>query len=304
MKTLKISVLLLLLVRGLLTNEATAQQGAYVNLNFGYNFSLNSMDFTRSNKIMPPANGSSTSLITSTDTTWARHYEGVSGSLGKGITFGVAFGFMFGDNVGAELGLSKLMGSTIETRFEDSHVDLVSPTNSFSDISTSKISGSMLHINPSIVLSTGKTEGLNLYGKFGLVIGVGSILVEKKWVQTNSTKTTTNEREWKMDGGMALGFSAAIGTNYSFNEKMSLFGELNMISMTYAPSKGELTKWTNDGVDMLVGATIRQKETEYLDSYDISSEDNFPTESMPQQSIKTPYSFGSLGVKIGIRYAF
>ena len=101
----------------------------------------------------------------------------------------------------------------------------------------------------------------------------------------------------------ALGLSAAIGTNYYLNEKMSLFGELNMINLSYSPTKGKLTKRTIDGVDMLADLTTAQKETEYVDSINYNSSDG-QDDSKPRQELETLYSFGSFGIKVGVRYAF
>jgi len=76
-----------------------------------------------------------------------------------------------------------------------------------------------------------------------------------------------------------------------------------MINLSYAPTKGEYTKYSIDGADQLPSMTTSQKEEEYVDSIDRTSSDT-PSDSTPSQYLKTPYSFGSLGLKFGLRFQF
>jgi len=294
MKKLQILVLSLLLIGGTITNDALAQKGAYANVNLGYNFSLGSENLGYNITYNTTYTGNGTSSLT-------ENRENIKGSLGKGMSFGVSFGYMLSDNIGIELGVSQLIGATFEWTNTETQTN---NSGSTSRTSSSKVSASMLQLNPSLVISAGKAEGLNPYGKFGLVIGVGGINWEGEGTDTSPFSSySTYDSEFELNGGLALGLSSAIGANYYFNEKMSLFGELNMINLSYAPTKGKLTKSTSDGVDVLADATTAEKEYEYVDSYTSSTSD-IQDDSKPRQILKTQYSFGSFGIKIGFRLAF
>jgi hypothetical protein len=289
MKKLQISVLSLLLIGGLFTNEVVAQKGAYGNINLGYNFSLNS-DVVGVN-----------STTTSGESNTFKN-EVVTGSFGAGLNFGGTFGYMFSDNLGAELGVNYLMGSSFDATDNHTYTDAIVPANNYQQTTTSSISASMIQFNPSIVISAGKTEGLNPYGKFGFVFGMGTITEEESVVKTGSG-AYTQESTQEFGEGMALGFSAAFGATYSFSEKLGLFGEFNMINMSYAPTKGEYTTHTTDGVDDLADATTNDKEIIFEDS--LEGHSGAPTEdSQPREALKTYYSFSSLGIKIGLRFQF
>jgi len=281
MKTLKISALLF---AGLLcANTMSAQKGAYAKFNLGYNFSLNSDNIT--------TESTTTDGVTLSE-------KNITGSFGKGLALGGTFGYMFSDNIGAELGLNYLLGGTFES--EDKSTGT---TTGFEYVSTlnQKFSAKMFQINPSIVLSAGKTKGLNPYARFGIVLGMaGKITNENDRVQTGLgayTSKSVNE----LSGGMALGWSAAFGATYNFSEKLGLFGEMNMINMSWAPTSMTVTESTTDGVDNLPTMDVNQKETEFVD--EVKSTDNV-SNTVASTALKNNFSFSSLGIQIGLRFQF
>ena len=286
---MKITILSLLFLVGMFSNNSFAQKGAYAIVNLGYNFSLGSQNI-----------GTNTTNKTSNFHS-GNTAESVSGSFGKGTSFGFALGYMFSDNIGIELSVTQLIGSTYELTQESTYSI---SQNSFYTMITTRLSGNMLQFNPSVVVSTGKPEGLSPYAKFGIVIGLGTLVLQGESQTTGNTITSSNETiEAIYDGGLAIGFSSAIGTNYSFNKNISLFGELNMINISYSATKRKTTKYVVDGVDTIDDLTIYQKESEFVNDVETNSTD-IQDDSKPRQYLKTPYSFGSLGVKIGLRYAF
>jgi hypothetical protein len=212
--------------------------------------------------------------------------EQVNVSLGKGLNFGGTIGFMFNENIGAELGISYLLGGKSEAK--DSYPG---GTTDYT------ISSKMLRINPSIVIAAG-LDNINPYAKFGLLIGSGSIFYE----ENDNDDGDVYVMKMKLNGGMAMGLTSAIGATFSLSEKMSFFGEFNMVNLSYAPSKGEITKATYNGVDELPDMTTREKETEFVDSYTLSGENPFPN-SQPRKELKQKMPFGSFGVNIGIKFS-
>jgi hypothetical protein len=91
------------------------------------------------------------------------------------------------------------------------------------------------------------------------------------------------------------------GANYKLNDKISLFGEIRIISLAYAPNKAEVTESKSNGVDMLPNMTIRDKQTEYSDNYTDDNNSSSNT-SAPRKSTKQSLPFSSIGFNLGIRY--
>lgn len=246
-------------------------QGPYLSFNVGYGFKM----------------GSSTSIMsntTRTATTFTQ--EKVKVSLGKGFNLGGTFGYMFGENgnLGAELGLSYLIGGKSKAT--------ATYTGGKTDYT---ISANMFRINPSIILASG-LEKFNPYAKLGLVIGIGSVKSETD----NNNNGNVSYHKTKTKGGVAIGLSSAVGAMFDFNESLSFFGEVNMVNMQYTPTKSELVEATNNGRDLLPNMTTSQKETEYVNSYTIDQNNPAPS-SQPDQQLKSPLPFSSIGINIGVR---
>ncbi len=250
-------------------------QGAYAKFGFGYGLSFGTRTAT------------SYTLSTTTN-----NQEAVNFTLGKGLNIEGAFGYMFNKNIGAELGISYLIGG--KTEIISSYL-FMSGTTLLGIVNDSHtLSAKMLRINPTFVIKT-DFEKINPYTKFGIIIGIGSLTDDNQ-----TTYFSGDIRKYKniFNGGIAIGFNAGAGVLYSLSDKISFFGELNMINMSYAPTKGEITECSYNGVDQLPNMTTQDKETEYVDSYDAMAV--IPTSS-PDKEIKDKIPFGSFGVNFGVK---
>jgi outer membrane protein W len=258
----------------MLTTQMNAQtkEGLFFSLNTGYVFGTSTMSGLRNS-----------TQLSSTNTT----REGVKLSFGKGFNIGGSVGYMFNKNLGAELGINYLIGGKTTT------------TSTFigGGNTTSDWSAKMLQFKPTLIIAAGM-EKINPYAKFGILIGSGSIQNDDSSTGPSFINTTKET----YDGGTAFGFHGGIGVNYTINAKISLFGELNMINMSYAPTKSKLTEDVTNGVNNLVGsaADVRNTETEYVDSYNTG--DVIPSTS-PSKSLKNNFAFGSFGFNFGVKYS-
>jgi hypothetical protein len=268
MKKERLIILSMVFALGLVTSNLYGQS-VYVTSNLGYGISAG-------------AQGLSSNY---TEGTNSYTIEGIYSSFGKGLTLGGAFGYMVNKNIGAELGISYLLGGKTKS---------TSAQNNGTSEGTFK--ANMLRINPTFIIASG-LEGINPYAKFGMIIGSGSISIEENEYQNDGDEENT---KIKLNGGLAIGYNAAVGAMYSLNSKMSLFGELTMVNMTYAPTKGELTKATFNGIDQLPTMTTRDKEMEFVESYTYDS-NNPPSEDEPDQDLKQKTPFGSFGINFGLR---
>jgi outer membrane protein W len=212
--------------------------------------------------------------------------EQINLSFGKGIYLNGAVGYMFNDNIGAELGVNYLMSSSWQSK----------QTNG-SYYYEQKMDANMLRINPMVVLQ-GESSAITPYIKVGMLLGFGTI----EMVATDNNTWGLDEEAYEFTGGMGIGYNAALGANFEIGDNMFLFGEFAITNMSYGPSKGSLTKSTNDGVDVLSNLNTSEKEFEYLDNY---SEPRIPPkDNEPTKSLKNYYSFGSIGLNIGFKMTF
>jgi len=278
MKNNSLKSLLVLLCAGLNFSAAIAQ-GAYFTLGTGYNLpastqTLDAMSF-------------SNETITDNTTTYKQNYV----SLGKGLSAGGAFGYMFNENIGAELGISYLMGSTWEcvTAYSSS-------TSGGTAKFTDQVSSKMTRINPQIVMSM-EANKITPYVKVGLLLGMGSMSVT-----SNSEYIDGKiEQTLLLNGGIAAGFTTIIGASYALNDKISLFGDLNLVNMSYSPTKGTITKYTEDGVDLLPSFDPIDKEIQFVDSY-VEDDNIQPSITEPAKALKIKFPFSSAGIHIGLKY--
>lgn len=267
-----IQMFLMIFVGSLFASNLFAQ-GAYVNINAGYGFSMSSQNLFY--------------FYNSTEGSNSYTEEQVNVSLGKGLNLGGAFGYMFNENIGAELGISYLSGG--KSKAKDTYTNGTTEYN---------FSSKMLRINPSLVIASG-FEKINPYAKFGLIIGSGSIVYEYNDNYDGDIELV----KIKLNGGIALGLSSGIGAMFNLSDKMSFYGELNMVNLSYAPTKGEVTEATYNGVDELPDFTTSEKEIEFVDRYTFDY-DNDPADSQPSQELKQKLPFGSFGFNFGLRINF
>lgn len=218
-------------------------------------------------------------------------------TLGKGINIGGSVGYVFNKNIGVELGASYLIGGS--TSFSHSYSY---PT--YTDDFSYKVSSNMFKINPALVISAG-FEVLNPYLKLGLIVGKGSMNTEigRTYKSLNYNASIILHEIVKDKGGFAIGYNTAIGLSYNMGDHFAVFGELNMVNLSYTPTKGEIVSYTIDGEDKLSELKTNEKEYEYVDSYTYNSSVNEST-STPSKQLKNRLSFGSIGLNLGVRITF
>jgi hypothetical protein len=205
----------------------------------------------------------------------ASSVEGVYGSLGEGFKFGVSGGYLFTNHFGAELGLSYWLGKSIDYTYKSS-----------TSTQSSAISGKGFVAVPSLIFLS-NLKPVNPYGKFGLVIG----LVRSKLDQSVEDPTTDAEITVEDQGGVAIGFAGALGVIVPTGGPVDFFAEVVLHSLTYSPSKYEITKYTVNGQDRL--PTLTNKTVDYKES--------FLTNSPTPVTLSVRRPFSSIGFSLGAR---
>jgi opacity protein-like surface antigen len=278
MKKLLLGTIVTMFTLSSMQSTAQMKKGAYVGVNVGYSAAAGAANLE--------------DLFNSSNPTTSNDYENIKFSFGKGVNAGLSFGYMFNENIGAELGVQYLIGD--KTKYSRAI------NSGFIIFNTSgDMSAKMIQIKPSIVLAT-TIKNTTPYAKFGMVIGSGKITSNANTpLSPNISYAETRE----LKGGMAVGFTAAMGLNFSVSKNLFISGELNMINMQYSPKKSILTKYTENGVDRLSSLPVSAKEVEFVKKYSYNYLTPTVTTS-PSQSPSYTTPFGSIGINLGLKYNF
>ncbi len=252
----------------LISSNSFAQK-FYIKLNGGYNF--------------VGAAATKTNSKTSGNVT---DYEKSPFSLGKGISFGGAFGYMFNKFIGSELDVSYLVGGT-------STMDRIGfYSYRFSWTST------FISFVPTVIITPG-FEKINPYAKLGIILGTGTY----KYKEMTDGPTSNSNATLLFNGGLAIGINSCFGASYKINKHVSVLGELSVISLSYGATRSELIERIENGVDILPSISIRNKITEYSNSFTEDSR-SIPDENLPRKGSIENEPFSSVGFNIGIQYHF
>lgn len=226
--------------------------------------------------------------------------ENVKTSLGKGLNFGLNLGYMFNSNIGIDLQCSYLLGDETSGESKDNFTYF---NINYYDYEKESIKSQMFRVNPSIIIASG-FDKLDPYAKFGVILGFGSITYNRLYEEYENNQLEHKKIvKWKMDGGMAFGISSALGLMYHISDLISVYGELNLVGMSYAPKKGVMTEYTVNGSDKLPNLTTYDKEIDFVDDitydYDIP-----PSPAEPRKELKIYLPYSSIGFNIGVRFSF
>ena len=264
----------------------------YINVGGGYNLGI------ANQTLLNIAN--QTLLINYESTDNIQKIENVKTSLGKGLNFGLNIGYMFNGNIGIDLQCSYLLG---DENAGESKSNYTFFSTNYYDYEKISVKNQIIRINPSLIIASG-FDKLDPYARFGVILGFGSVTYTNlnEEYENNILENKVIEK-WKFNGGMAFGLSSALGLMYHISDLISVYGELDLVSMSYAPTNGVMTEYTVNGADKLPDLTTDAKEIEFLDeiTYDY---DNPPSTAEPSKELKFYFPYSSIGLNIGVRFSF
>jgi hypothetical protein len=222
--------------------------------------------------------------------------EGVYGTFGKGVSLDGAIGYK-GENLGFEVGVTYLFKSSLKSTYKYVDIYQSSPTSStvYSNNSTYTYESSMIAFAPCFVFAT----NLGFYGRAGAVLAFPKY--SKSYHSERSTPTRIDQTA-EYSGNLALGFTGAIGITIG-TELAKFFVEADIVSLTWAPARGELTQYKVDGKNMLPEMTVSQKKTRFEDIVTYNSATTTNT-SIESKSLKQYIPYSSVGLKAGIMIGF
>ncbi|MCX6288116.1 MAG: outer membrane beta-barrel protein [Bacteroidetes bacterium] len=211
--------------------------------------------------------------------------------LGSSFNGSLAFGYWFNKYIAVELAVTEFLGLPTKG---DSVVHLIGASKA-----TVKVRGGMLSVIPSIVISAGLKK-INPYARFGFQIGVLPNLVAK-YSQDNSTTNPPENKQIYNDyyGGVALGYTAAGGVNFTLTNVVTFYIELQFSHATWSPSHSQIVKYTVNGEDRLSELTTWQKEADFVWEKNVNG---IIDQTQPRQELRKTVPFSTASINLGIKF--
>jgi opacity protein-like surface antigen len=220
-------------------------------------------------------------------------------SLGKGIDVDLGFGYMVNPYVGFELGARYLMGlnSTFESKYEDEYNNVTT-----SNTSTTKVAHSSFALIPALRIVAPVGETFSLYSRLGVSLPLYSkVTIDYDRKTTGSSGSNSSEEiSTEFSSYFKLGFSTALGVDVALSPNLSLFGEVNTLVTSFEAKKSTITKYMEDGKDVLADKTESQKVTEFQKEYTSKETDK----TSPNQDVSSSTPASSVGVTVGLIFKF
>ena len=270
MKTNQIIIIIACITMLTLKADYSTAQGAYINIGGGYAVSAASQSFGEK------SSGTNSDI------------KLVKGTLGKGINAGVTFGTMLNSNIGIELSADYLLGGKLKSSYSSQ------PGLKYDN----EISTRMLRLIPALKLTTA-SDKTKAYARGGVVIGILGNGITKS---DNRDQSGTEVREEEFNGGFSIGFMGAMGAEFPIGAKSSFFTEVCFIAQSWAPAKSKVTKYTEDGKDLLSTLSIHEQQTEYFNHTSASSS-SVSTANEPAKALKNYLPMSSVGINVGVHFA-
>lgn len=269
-------------------------QSFYVRLQSGYGISIAAQNLTDYTYVSSQSNGKITRDIKSY-------------SLGKGLYLGGSFGYVISRNIDLNLDLQYLSGSSSSYSTGNYHYSNTSTEN----IYRYDFSGNAFLIIPSILLKT-DLDFVKPYLKVGPILGFAGITNRESFSFSDQSGLEPDlrnrnksiiEYELLFNGGMALGFNAVFGVSREIIKNTEIFLEINSKTMSYAPTKGEVKKYTIDGKDNLSELSTSNRQIVFSET--VVDELNVPADpNKPSTELRNSYPFSSLIFSLGLSYNF
>jgi len=214
----------------------------------------------------------------------------IYGTFGTGLNLKLNAGYFFNENLGFELGFTYLMGSNQDI---DTYVN-------GADNSTTTATATAMGLAPTLIYKWDN----GLYGKFGFATKVGGQVIAETTAHDDmgSGYTSDTAYTYEVNGKMPFGFTGAMGYEYSFNDNMGLFFELEYLGINVKRDTATMTAYNTvvkNGSTVVATYTLADvpadmKSIVFVDELTSSSPSNAQLTEM------SPYS--SFGINIGIKY--
>jgi outer membrane protein W len=262
----------------LFSGAAVFAQNFYFRAGLGYAFAQAGQSMDASGT---PYNGSLSGATQTYDIKGASFSSGLQGQFG--------FGYMFNSNVGVQLDMNIGLAPKKYT-FTADNVNLGGINGS---VTIENKASTPVFLLPALVLQTGGDK-LNIYSRFGLALPLNTKITHDE-IQANAPGTGTlivDDFTFTIKNSFSLGFAGAAGVKYNLNDRVSLWGEVSMMSMSVYIKQAQLTAVTENGVSYPTSQVPGNQVINYSKSITADSTGaNQPAYSQP---------FSNVGIHFGV----
>ena len=218
-------------------------------------------------------------------------YSIKSASFSTGVHGFLGIGYFVNDHVGIELN-GDFGLSTKKYTFTISNIVL---NGVESDIKIEQKAKGLFVLSPSLVLQTGG-EVVNLYTRLGVALPLGS-KINADQVQSNLPGTgapASYDFSFQVKNSFSPGFSAAAGLRYKLNDKISIWGEISVLSLNMYIKQSELKDFSYNGQSQSLTYVTSPHVVKYSKNAIVdSNQASLPTYSQP---------FSNVGLNVGVSF--
>ncbi len=217
----------------------------------------------------------------------------IYGTLGAGMNYGLSSFYLLKPNFGMELGFTYFVGSkTLTSRVQNDFgvYEIFQNSNQF-------------RLTPSLILQH-SGEKLCFYFKPGLVLPLSNVSFSDETETGSGTiapigQTVSAQSETKYF--FAVGYSASIGGSVQLAKKLSLFGEMNGISLKILTKSKTMTSYVYNGIEDIDNLKTVDKITTYDDQFDTVVNND---ENASKKALSLKHNFSAIFLNIGLKYRF
>jgi hypothetical protein len=265
-------------------------QGFYVGAHGGYSLSFLKQVVTLNRK--------STGNSNMSGSTYVDEAEKVYANYGSGANAGILAGYGFTSNIAVEVSFNQFFTSSFASNSTSTNSN--NGNLSSSSISDLTFNSTLSCFSGGVKYSIPLAQG-NVYSKAGVLMGLSTITTKVLRNNTSGNQTNSSERVEELTGNISLGAYTALGFEKLISPKVSLFGEVALNLLQFNPTKSEVTKYTQNGIDQLPNLSVSEKETVYEESYTNTSVNGTNQDpKSPDKSVIQGMNFSSVGVRGGV----
>jgi hypothetical protein len=217
----------------------------------------------------------------------------IYGTLGAGMNYGLNSSNMLKPNFGMELGFTYFIGNkTLTSRVQ----------NDFGVYETFQNSN-QFRLTPSLILQH-SGEKLGFYFKPGLVLPISNVSYINETesgsgtiAQFTETLSTKSETKYFF----AVGYSATISGSVKLSNKLSIFGEMNGISLKILTKSKTMTSYVYNGIEYIDNIKTVDKITSYDDQIDTFVNND---ENVSKKALSLKHNYSAIFLNIGLKYRF
>jgi len=266
----------------LLSVVYTASAQFYLKAGLGYAFpaAATTMDGTGQ-----PYNGSQTL------NTYTTSYSVKPASYSAGLSGNIGIGYMLGEHVGIQLD-GNIGLSTKKYAFTEYNVEIQGVE---SNVTITQQAKSPFILVPALVLQTGG-DVLNLYTRIGVALPLGS-KINQDQSEVNAPGTgalSVYDFTLQIKNSFSPGFAAAAGVRYKINDKVSIWGEVSILSMALYIKEADLENFSYNG---------QSQSLSYVTSpHVIKFSKNAVVDSNGAQQPTYSQPFSNVGIQVGVSF--